>query len=120
VIGRIVAYVSDIMFAARIEATLEQRGYEVYVVEELPALAAELEAGAKLCLLDLHAGASAADVVALCKPRGVAVVAFGRHTEAALLREARAAGCATVLPRSEFFEKLTSLVEEELEKATNL
>ena len=117
-IARLVAYVSDLMSASRIEATLEQRGYEVYVVDELQALAAELDAGAKLCLLDLHAGAAAADVVVLCKQRGVPVVAFGRHTEAALLREARKAGCETVLPRSEFFEKMTTLIDETLPDET--
>ena len=113
---RIVAYVADLMFASRIDETLKQRGYEVRAVEDLPALLAEVDDGAKLCVLDLHAGATATDVVALCQPRGVPVIGFGRHTEPALLRDAREAGLATVVPRSEFFENMPDLVATTLTK----
>ena len=107
---RAVAFVSDLLFASNIEATLGRAGYEVVSVEDLPALEQALAAGpAGLVILDLHAGAAAEEVVQRAK--GVPVLAFGRHTAAALLRAARAAGCAGVVARSTFVEEMTDLVE---------
>jgi len=108
---RAVAFVSDLLFASNIEATLGRAGYEVVSVEDLPALEQALAAGpAGLVILDLHAGAAAKEVVQRAK--GVPVLAFGRHTAAALLRAARAAGCARVVPRSTFVAEMSALVTE--------
>ncbi len=108
---RAIAFVSDLLFTSNIEATLGRAGYGVVVVEDLAALEREL-AGAetRLVILDLHAGADAAAVVGRCRARGVPVLAFGRHTEPALLRAARAAGCAEAVPRSTFVAEMLDLV----------
>ena len=64
-------------------------------------------------MLDLHARAlDWRAVTAAAKERSLAVLAFGRHTEAALLREARDAGCDRVVPRSQFVEEMPSLLAE--------
>ena len=108
---RIIAYVSDLLFSSRIQATLAPGGYVVSVVEDLKALERELtESEVALVILDLHAGVSAENVVADTLPLSVPVLAFGRHTEPALLRAARNAGCAEVVPRSTFVEEMPSLV----------
>ena len=61
--------------------------------------------------MDLHAGVTAAEVVSACAGQGTPVIAFGRHTEPALLRSAREAGCAEAVPRSTFIEQMGALVE---------
>jgi len=54
-----------------------------------------------------------------CEPRAVVtaagavpVLGFGRHTDAALLRAARTAGFARVVPRSVLAERLGDLIAE--------
>jgi hypothetical protein len=105
---RIVALVSDLLFSSRIEATLGREGYQVLVVEDMSALEDALAEDTALVILDLHAGTPAAAVVAACGD--APVLAFGRHTEPALLRAAREGGCVEVVPRSTFVEELTTLV----------
>ena len=117
---RIVSLTADLMFSTNIEATLRRAGHEVTTTEDLTALEVALEAGdTSLVILDLHAGFDAADVVRLAAGRisgsgvthrSVPVLAYGRHTEPALLRHAREAGCAESVPRSTFVEEMVSLV----------
>ncbi|HEX5368498.1 MAG TPA: hypothetical protein VFY10_03705 [Dehalococcoidia bacterium] len=108
----IVAFTGDLMFSSNIEATLRRDGHETTTVEALPALERELTRGSvDLVILDLHADAEAGAVVMLCQPLGVPVLAFGRHTEPALLRSARDAGCREVVPRLTFVEQMTRLVQ---------
>ena len=110
-----VAFVSDLLFASNIEATLGRAGYEVRTVEDVPAFDRVIShRDASVVILDLHAGVGASEVVSRAK--GTPVLAFGRHTEPALLRAAREAGCAEVVPRSTFVEKMLDLVRE-MEKA---
>jgi DNA-binding NtrC family response regulator len=113
--SRVVAFTADLMFSSNIEETLRRAGHETAIVETLPSLERELTSGAAdLVLLDLHAGAEAGAVVMLCRPRGVPVLAFGRHTEPGLLRSARDAGCFEVVPRSTFVERMAQLVSKAL------
>jgi DNA-binding NtrC family response regulator len=109
---RIVALTTDLMFSSNIEATLSRAGYNVATVEDVQALRRQLVAGGTaLVILDLHAGADAGDVTGACSGISVPVLAFGRHTEPALLRAARDAGCREVIPRSTFVEHMLRLVE---------
>ena len=110
---RAIAYVSDLMFSSNIQETLGRADYEVAVVDDLPSVERELNLGlADVVLLDLHAGAPADAIVTLCRPFGIPVVAFGRHTEPALLRAARESGCAAAVARSTFVEEMVELVEK--------
>jgi hypothetical protein len=47
----------------------------------------------------------------LCNPVSVPVLAFGRHTEPQMLRSAREAGCAEVVPRSTLVDEMPALVQ---------
>jgi DNA-binding NtrC family response regulator len=113
---RAVAYAADLLFSSHIQETLAREGFAVEVVEGLEELRQALSRSpAHVVLLDLHAGADAKEVVSLCSEAGrVPVVAFGRHTDAALLRAARDAGCAEVVPRSTFVEEMPRLVARAL------
>jgi CheY-like chemotaxis protein len=113
-VARIVALVPDLMFASRIAETLRPAGYAVDFVDDVAALKSALEPRPSLALLDLHAGASAEEVVNQCRQQDVPVIAFGRHTEPALLREARQAGCVEVVARSTFVEEMQDLVGRNL------
>ena len=113
---RILAFTPDLMFSSNIESTLRRSGHDVATVEDLTALERELGLdGVDVVLLDLHGSAAAGAVVMLCQPIEVPVIAFGRHTEPQLLRSARDAGCAEVVPRSTFVEQMTQLVEKHTE-----
>jgi DNA-binding response OmpR family regulator len=107
----ILAFTPDLLFSSSIEGTLMREDHHVHVVEDFPSLERGLlMGGVDLVILDLHAGAEAGAVVMLCQPMGVPVLAFGRHTEAALLRDAREVGCAEVVARSTFVEEMPALV----------
>ena len=120
----IVALTADLMFSSNIESTLRRAGHRVITAEDLTALETALEENdAGLVVLDLHAGLDAADVVALASGHAlgpdaarepVPVLAFGRHTEPALLRHAREAGCIEAVARSTFVEQMPVLVERAL------
>jgi DNA-binding NarL/FixJ family response regulator len=109
-VTRIVAYVSDLLFVSRIEATLRAVGYDVATVEDVPSLETAL-VDADVAILDLHATDAPSEIIAVCTAGGVPVVAFGRHTEPELLRTAREAGAVAVVPRSTFVEEMVALVE---------
>ena len=109
----IVAVVDDLLFQSRLEQQACQLGYEFVAVASEPELRAALEGGCDLAVVDLHVqGIEWRSAVAMVKERSVPVLAFGRHTEAQLLRDARAAGCDRVVPRSQLVEELPELVEE--------
>lgn len=122
--AQIVSLTADLMFSSNIEATLARAGHSVTTAEDLTALETALEQDdAALVVLDLHAGFHASDVVEIASGhvlgpdvsrRPVPVLAFGRHTEPALLRHAREAGCVEAVPRSTFVEQMTSLVAKHL------
>lgn len=108
----IVAVITDLMFQSRLQEQARALGYQVVVAETPEAITEALRDDAALVVLDLHAGVDWQRAVALAKERAVPVLAFGRHTEAQLLRSAREAGCDRVVPRSTFVEELPRLVEE--------
>ena len=70
-----------------------------------------LDGSAELVVVDLSRP-DALDGVRRLRVEGSAarVVAYGRHTEAERLAEARAAGCDEVLARSEFFADIVAIL----------
>lgn len=118
--AHIVSLTADLMFSSNIEATLGRAGHTVRTVEDLTDLSTAIAEGeVALVVLDLHAGIDAADVVAVAASHAlgpdadrapVPVLAFGRHTEPALLRHARESGCVEAVPRSTFVEEMAGLV----------
>ena len=111
--GIIVTVITDLMFQSRVREEAAALGYDVCVAGTPAGVREALAAGAALVVLDLHvSGVDWQEAVAAAKQRGVPVLAFGRHTEPSLLREAREAGCDRVVPRSTLVEELPKLIEE--------
>jgi hypothetical protein len=106
----IVAAITDLMFQSRVRDPAVALGYEVVVADSDSAVRDAID-GAALLIVDLHAmGLDWRAAVSAAKERGVPVLAFGRHTEAALLRDARDAGVDRVVARSTLVEEFASLV----------
>ena len=107
----IVIVCSDLMLQSRVLEGAHRAGYETALADTADELSRALDRGAALVALDLHApGLDWRAAAALARERSVPVLAFGRHTEASLLREARDAGCDLVVARSALVEDLPALI----------
>jgi CheY-like chemotaxis protein len=113
----VVALVDDLMFLSRIREAAKGRGLEVKAARTAADALAGARAGARLVIMDLDSPRLPA-VATLSALRADAslgrlpVVGFFSHVEAQRGREAAAAGCTTVLPRSAFVQKLDALLAE--------
>ncbi len=113
--AEVVAFVEDLMFASRIREAAQRQGVTVATARTPEALLEACRAGARVVLLDLDArrlptldalGALAAEP----SLAGRRIVGFFSHVDAARAREAQAAGCTEVLPRSAFVQRLDAIV----------
>ncbi|MBM4096662.1 MAG: histidine kinase [Planctomycetes bacterium] len=108
----IISLGDDLLFFSRIRAEAEAAGRKAWQARDLASLRARLaDLSVGLVLLDLDV-AEAGAVISAC-PAGVSVVAYGPHVDAARLRSAREAGCARVMPRSQFVAELSGIVSAE-------
>jgi DNA-binding NarL/FixJ family response regulator len=103
----------DLFFASKITGTAAELGFRVAV--EGNAAQAALNAADPACrclILDLTTpGLKVSDVLAaLPAASRPHVIAFGPHVQAALLNDARKAGCDEVLPRSKFTATLVDIL----------
>jgi hypothetical protein len=89
----------DLFFRAKIEAMLTATGHRLAAAGE----------PADLVVADVNRCDPPAVVAAA---GAVPVLGFGRHTDAALLRSARRAGFAKVVPRSVLASRLGDLVSD--------
>jgi DNA-binding NarL/FixJ family response regulator len=111
--------VSDLMFQSRIVAAAESLGLKTQIADSESALSAAIGSASSV-VIDLHDRAfDAVDVIGRAHAAGVRSMAFGRHTEPALLRAARDAGAAIVVPRSQLVEELPELLRRLMRDATN-
>jgi hypothetical protein len=123
----VLARVSDLYFASRIESTARNLGWDVIWVGEVQAgddpdggNHEEGVAGnsppARLVLVDLNQ-AEAAHWIRVFReknPKGeVRIIAFGSHKDAAALAEAKKAGADQALARSRFVEILPDLLRQQ-------
>ena len=111
----VAAVVDDLMFLSRIREAAKRQGVEVRVVRTAADAVAACREGARRVILDLDTprlpvlgvlAALAGDPAFA----GVDLVGFYSHVETERAREARAAGCRTVLPRSAFVRQLDDLL----------
>ena len=111
----VVAVVDDLMFLSRIREAAKRQRVAVRTARSAPDAAAACREGASLVIVDLDTprlpvleivSAVAADPTL----SGVDVVGFYSHVETERAREAHAAGCRTVLPRSAFVRQLDDLL----------
>ena len=108
----IVAVVDDLMFQSKLEQETRRLGYAFVAVDSETELREALGRAAALAVVDLHVrGCEWQQAISIAKEHGVRVLAFGRHTEAQLLRDARNAGCDRVVARSQLVEELPKLIE---------
>jgi len=99
--ARVVAVVSDLMLASRVQESLRAAGHEVSVAPSLPD---SVEADALVCDLDTVDPAAVAAA-------GVPAVGFYSHVDVEMKRRAEAAGLGMVVPRSRMARELPQLVE---------
>src|SRR5262245_59864092 len=101
----------DMIFGSRITGTARALGLELKSDKSMADLQNLVRQAAPSCLIvDLaNPGPRIEDLMSWLKENCTAmprVVAYGSHVDAASLHQARAAGCAPVLPRSKFVEEL--------------
>ena len=111
----VAAVVDDLMFLSRIREAAKRQGAEVRVARTVDAVTAACRDGASVVIVDLDTPRLPAleAVAAVAGDRafsGVALVGFYSHVETERARDARAAGCRTVLPRSAFVRQLDDLL----------
>jgi len=117
---RVLAAVSDMLFASKIRGTAEHLNVTVEFARGADALfdAAKTDVPS-LIILDLHAThldpfALAARLKADDQLRGVPIVAFFSHVQTELQRRAAEAGVDHILPRSIFTNRLPEILRGEL------
>jgi CheY-like chemotaxis protein len=117
---RVIAAVSDMLFASKIRGTAEHLNVTVDFARSADALfdAAKTEVPA-LIILDLHDArldpfALAARIKSDDQLRAVPLVAFFSHVETELQSRAVQAGVEHVLPRSVFTRRLGEILSGEL------
>ena len=105
--GKVIALVDDLFFRARIAETARHLGVEFEAVSDSKALL-ESAGGAggaetSLILVDLNARGGALEALGKLRASGnqTPIVAFLSHVQTELAEQARAAGCAEVMPRPE-------------------
>jgi len=104
-VARVVAIVTDLMLASRVQESLRAAGHEVTVV---PALPDQLEADAIVCDLDT------ADIEAVAGTP-VPTLGFYSHIDVETKKSAEAAGITQAIPRSRMARELPALVDKLLE-----
>ena len=113
----VIALVDDLMFLSRIREAAKGHGLEVKAARTATDAVAGARAGARLVIMDLDSPrlpvtAALSELRADASLADLPVVGFFSHVEAQRGREAAAAGCTTVLPRSAFVQKLDALLAE--------
>jgi DNA-binding NarL/FixJ family response regulator len=118
--GTVLVVVSDLMFQARIVDALRELGADARVIGGEDPLEAAITDGVATAVIDLHErSVDGLTAVRAAQAAGVRVLAFGRHTEPGLLRAARDAGAASVVPRSQLVEELPELLRSVLDAAAD-
>ena len=114
----IVLIVDDLMFAPKLESTLNRLGYQPLVATNETALSDALRKAPVLVIVDLFSrgfdwqallgGIKGADK----KARHVPVLGFGPHVDLELRQQALLAGCDLVVGRGAIVNQLPQLIEK--------
>lgn len=104
----------DLIFESKIKGTADAMGIALVVVPGISRVGELCSSDTRLVLLDLSDSGTTAEAIRSLRatlPELARLVAFGSHVETERLKEARAAGCDPVLPRSEFTARLPMLLQ---------
>ena len=110
----IAALITDLFFVSKVKGTADVLNLPLKVVRSADAVMAEVDAGAKLVIIDMNAsGVDPAEAIRRCKssPTPPRVIAYLSHVQTDLLDAARTAGADLVLPRSKFSADLPELLQ---------
>lgn len=111
----VAALVDDLMFLSRIREAARGAGVEVRAARTVEAVRQARQDGASLVILDLDSARLPwRDALAALSGEAepAATVGFFGHVNAETGDAARAAGCALVLPRGAFVQKLPGLLSQ--------
>jgi DNA-binding response OmpR family regulator len=106
----IVLATSELMLQSRLRESLQQLGYDVVIGDTSEALAKALGDSPEALILDLQSAVRPLDVIDRALRAAVPVLAYGQHTKANILRQAREAGAVIAVPRSEIVDDLAGLL----------
>jgi hypothetical protein len=104
---RVLVLVRDLLFSSRITATAAAQGVACKVIREPAKLASE--AGARL-IVDLNQTGTIEAATQWREKTGGTVIGFVAHTDGAIIAQAKAAGIARIMVRSQFVASLESLL----------
>ena len=111
----VLALVNDLFFQAKMAETARHVGVALQTVSSGEALvAAAAQQAPRLVLVDLNAKQGALEAVTKLQAAGNAppIIGFLSHVQTELAEQARAAGCADVLPRSKFTANLAEILNK--------
>jgi DNA-binding NarL/FixJ family response regulator len=111
--GRVVAMIDDLFFQMKVAETAKQLGIEFKVAGNAEALLPLLDAPTKLVIVDLNSRNQPVATIERLRAtqKEMRVVAFLSHVQTELAAQARAAGCAEVMPRSVFTQNLAAILQ---------
>jgi len=111
--AQVVALVDDLFFQMKLIETAKQLGVELRTCTTADALANEVGARApKLVVVDLNARSNPLEAISRVRASGpeIPLIGFLSHVQVDLAAQARAAGCADVMPRSKFTQNLATIL----------
>lgn len=111
----VVAFMDDLMFLSRVREAARASGLEVRSVRRVPELLGACRPAPHVVFVDLDSQRlPVAEALSALKAdpelAAVPVVGFFSHVHVERAREAQAAGCTRVLPRSAFVKELGGLL----------
>jgi DNA-binding NarL/FixJ family response regulator len=111
--GRVVALMDDLFFQMKVLETAKQLGVEFKVAANGDVLLSLVEPPTRLVIIDLNARNQPVATIERIRAtqKELRVVAFLSHVQIDLAAQARAAGCAEVLPRSVFTQNLAAILQ---------
>jgi len=107
------ALVDDLFFQAKLLETAKQLSVQLRTFSaSAPLLSEAVKSAPHVVIVDLNAKDHPVEAIAcLCsKSPGLPIVAFLSHVQTDLADRARSAGCARVLPRSQFTRELATIL----------
>lgn len=111
--AQVLALVDDLFFQSKISETAKHAGVSVFFCSTPGALLGAIaEAKPNLLVVDLNAKSRPVEALGRIQAAAdpVPVIAFLSHVQTELAQQARAAGCRTVMARSQFTRDLATIL----------